>query len=111
MFNHIQRAVAEEYNWDYFKPSAYEVYNIGDKDFNEYTGQYDWNNHFVIITKEYKKLFIQIDNERHQLIPVDENTFLAPDISLLIILPKEPGKSLIFLDKNGDYSRVSKSYQ
>jgi len=111
LFNHIQRAVAEEYNWDYFKPSAYEVYTIGDKGFNEYTGQYDWNNHFVIITKEYKKLFIQIDNERHQLIPVDENTFLALDISLLIILPEKPGGSLIFLDSNGDYSRVNKTYK
>ena len=111
LFDHIIRATAKEYNWDYFKPSAYEIYDVGDKDFNEYTGQYDWNNHFVIITNEHKKLFIQIDNERHQLIPVDENTFLAPDISLLIIFPKKPGGSLVFLDKNGDYSRVSKSYK
>ena len=111
LFNHIQRAVAEEYNWDYFKPSVYEIYDLGDKDFNEFAGQYDWNNHFVIITNEYKKLFIQIDNERHELIPVDENTFLATDISLLVILPKKQGGKLIFLDKNGDYSRVNKTYK
>ena len=75
--------------------------------FNE---QYDWKNHFVVITSEYNELFIQIDNERHQLIPVEENTFLVPDISLLIILPKKPRSTLIFLDENGDYSQVNKTY-
>ncbi len=111
LFNHIQRAVAEEYDWDYFKPTAYETFDIANKDFNAYAGQYDWRNHFVVITNEHNVLFIQIDNERHQLIPVDENTFLAPDISLLVILPEKPGESLIFLDRNGDYSRVNKTYQ
>ncbi|EZH75673.1 hypothetical protein ATO12_02470 [Aquimarina atlantica] len=111
LFNYIQRAVAEEYNWDYFKPSAYEIYDTADKDFSSYAGQYDWKNHFVVITNEYKKLFIQIDNERHQLIPVEENTFLATNISLLVIFPKKPGSSLVFLDKNGDYSRVNKTYK
>lgn len=110
LFNHIQSAVAEEYKWDYSKPTAYDLYDIGDKDFNGYAGQYDWQNHFVIITNEYKKLFIQIDNERHQLIPVDKNSFLAPDISLLIIFPKEQGKNLVFLDANGGYSQVKKLY-
>ncbi|WP_298764075.1 serine hydrolase [uncultured Polaribacter sp.] len=111
LFDYIIRATAKEYNWDYFKPSAYEIYDNKGKDFNEYAGQYDWKNHFVIITNEHKKLFIQIDNQRHQLIPVDENTFLAPDISLLIILPKKVGGSLVFLDENGDYSRVNKTYK
>ncbi len=111
LFNHIQRAVAKEYNWDYFQPTEYEFFDIGDKNLNGYAGQYDWKNHFVVITNEHNVLFIQIDNERHQLIPVDENTFLAPDISLLIIFPKKLGGNLIFLDRNGDYSRVSKSHQ
>lgn len=111
LFDHIIRAAAEEYNWDYFKPTAYEVFDTGNKDFSAYAAQYDWKNHFVVITNEHNVLFIQVDNERHQLIPVDENTFLAPDISLLIILPKNPEGSLIFLDSNGDYSRVNKTYQ
>jgi len=41
---------------------------------------------------------------------VEENTFLVPDISLLIILPKKPRSTLIFLDENGDYSQVNKTY-
>jgi CubicO group peptidase (beta-lactamase class C family) len=111
VFGHIQRAVAEEYNWDYFKPTGYDIFDNDNKDFSVYAGQYDWKKHFVVITNEHKVLFIQIDNERHQLIPVDENTFLAPDISLLIILPKKPEDSLVFLDRNGDYSRVNKTYK
>lgn len=108
LFSYIQRSVADEYDWDYSKPSAYEIFDVGEKDFKAYAGQYDWQNHFVVITDEHKKLFIQIDNERHELIPVDEDSFLAPDISLLIILPKKPGGSLTFLDGNGGYSRVNK---
>ncbi|WP_438422639.1 serine hydrolase domain-containing protein [Aquimarina macrocephali] len=111
LFNHIQRAVAKEYDWDYFQPTEYKSFDIGNKNLNGYAGQYDWRNHFVVITNEHNVLFIQIDNERHQLIPVDENTFLAPDISLLIIFPKKPGGSSVFLDSNGDYSRVNKSYK
>lgn len=110
LFNQIQRAVAAEYDWDYFKPTIYDTFDTGDKDFSAYAGQYDWGNHFVVITHEHKDLFIQIDNQRHQLIPVEENSFLAPDISLLIILPNEPGGSLVFLDNDGNYSRVARTY-
>ncbi len=110
VFNHIIRAVADEYNWDYFKSTGYDIFDTTNKDFSAYAGQYDWKNHFVVITSEYNELFIQIDNERHQLIPVEENTFLVPDISLLIILPKKPRSTLIFLDENGDYSQVNKTY-
>ena len=111
VFDHIIRAVSDEYKWDYFNSTGYETYDNANKDFSEFAGQYDWKDHFVVITHEHDKLFIQMDNQRHELIPVKENTFLAPDISHLVILPKIPGESLVFLDKNGNYSRVDKSFK
>ncbi len=110
MFNHIQRAVAEEYNWDYFRPIVYEPIDVSDKDLNTYTGLFDWEDRFVVVTNEHDVLYIQINNERHKLIPVGENVFLVPDKSLIVIFPKEGGKNLAFWDTNGDYSEATKIY-
>jgi len=110
LFDHIIRAVAEEYDWDYFRSTEYEPFDIGDTDLNPHAGQYDWQDRFVVVTNEHNVLFIQIDNERHELIPVGVNAFLAPDISLFIRFPKEVGGNSVFLDSNGDFSRVRRMY-
>jgi len=108
LFNHIQRAVATEYNWDYFKPTIYEPIAVNTDNFKQFTGQYDWEDRFVVVTNEYNVLYIQIDNERHQLVPVGENTFLAPNKSLVIIFPEERRKNAVFLDADGGYAQVKK---
>ena len=107
LFSHIQRAVAEEYEWDYFQPTAYEPFHISNTDLDVFTGQYDWQDRFVVVTNEYETLYMQINNERHKLVPVGENTFLAPDKALLVIFPKELGNPIRLWDAWGNGSQAT----
>lgn len=109
LFAHLQRSVAEEYKWEYFRPGVYEPFDLGDADKNVFEGQFDWESSFVKITNEYNDLFIQIDNERHKLIPVEKNQFLVPDRSILITFPVDK-ESIILKIRNetGDYSEAQR---
>lgn len=108
LFDHIQRAVAEEYKWDYFRPEFYDVTSIDIKSLKQFTGQFDWERNFLIITKEDDKLFALINSDRFQLIPIAENQFLIPEKSLKLIFPKEEGKSIEIWKANGDSSQANK---
>lgn len=107
LFDHLQRSVAEEYQWDYFRPDVYEPFDLGGVDKNVFEGQFDWENNFVSVTNEHSTLFIQINNERHELIPISANEFLVPDRSLVLIYPENgEAKTLKIMKANGDNSEA-----
>lgn len=108
LFDHIQRAVAEEYKWDYFRPEFYDAASINIKSLKQFTGQFNWEGNFLLITKEEDKLFVLINSDRYQLIPIAENQFLIPEKSLNLIFPKGEGKSIKIWKANGDSSEANK---
>jgi len=111
LFNLILNAVAAEYNWDYFKPNEYEPIDVSNTDLNVFTGRFDWDGQNIIITNEFNSLFLQINNDRFELIPVGENTFLAPESSLLVIFPDNLEgeiKTIRIWDGNNDNHKVIK---
>ena len=77
LFTYLQIAVAEEYKWEYFRPRVYEPIVLNDVDLNTFTGQFNWDDKFVIITNEHDVLFIQINNERYELIPVGKSFLIV----------------------------------
>ena len=108
LFDHIQRAVAEEYKWDYFRPEFYNAASVDSQSLKQFTGQFDWEGNFLIITKEDNKLFVLINSDRYQLIPIAENQFLIPEKSLKLIFPKREDKSIEIWKANGDSSQANK---
>jgi len=108
LFDHIQRAVAEEYKWDYFRPEFYNVASIDSKSLKQFTGQFDWEGNFLIVTKEDDQLFVLINSDRYQLTPIAQNQFLIPEKSLKFIFPKEEGKPIEIWKANGDSSQANK---
>lgn len=108
LFDHIQRAVAEEYQWDYFRPEFYNAVPIDNKSLKQFTGQFNWEDKFLIITKEDDKLFILINSDRYQLIPIAENQFLIPEKSLKFVFPKGKGTLIEIWKANGDSSQANK---
>ncbi|MEP6806399.1 MAG: serine hydrolase domain-containing protein [Flavobacterium sp.] len=108
LFDHIQHAIAEEYKWDYFRPEFYDLASIDSKSLKQFTGQFDWQGNFLIITKENDKLFVLINSDRYQLIPIAANQFLIPEKSLKFIFPKAEGKSIEIWKENGDISQADK---
>lgn len=108
LFDYIQRAVAEEYKWDYFRPEFYDVASIDSKSLKPFTGQFDWEGNFLIITKENDQLFILINSDRYQLIPIAADQFLIPEKSLKLIFPKGGGRSIEIWKSNGDSSQAKK---
>lgn len=113
LFNYILYAVADEYDWDYFKTNEYEPVDVSGKDMDVFTGNFDWNNNQIIITNEFNSLFLQINNERFKLIPVGLNTFLAPEKPLLITFPKnieDKIKMIRIWDGNNDNHELTKMH-
>jgi CubicO group peptidase (beta-lactamase class C family) len=108
LFDHIQRAVAEEYKWDYFRPEFYDAVSIDSKSLKQFTGQFDWEGNFLIITKEDDQLFVLINSDRYQLIPIAENQFLIPEKSLKLVFPKRESKLIEIWKANGDSSQANK---
>jgi hypothetical protein len=113
LFNLILNAVAVEYNWDYFKSNEYQPVDVSDKNLDVFTGNFDWNNEQIIITNEFDSLFLQINNERFELIPVGVNTFLAPESSLLVTFPEnleDEIKIIRIWDGNNDNHELTKMH-
>jgi CubicO group peptidase (beta-lactamase class C family) len=113
LFNLILNAVAAEYNWDYFKSNEYEPIDVSGKNLDVFTGNFDWNNEQIIITNEFDSLFLQINNERFELIPVGVNTFLAPESSLLVTFPEkleDEIKTIRIWDGNNDNHELTKMH-
>ncbi|RZM24929.1 MAG: class A beta-lactamase-related serine hydrolase [Pedobacter sp.] len=109
LFDHVQRAVAEEYKWDYFRPEFYDAATIDIRSLKQFAGQFDWEGNFLMITKEDDKLFVLINSDRYQLIPIAENQFLIPEKYLKLIFPKGEAKSIEIWKANGDSSRANKT--
>ncbi|SNR16741.1 serine hydrolase domain-containing protein [Tenacibaculum jejuense] len=103
--DYIQRAVPDAYDWAYLKSKPYIKSSVNLNNFTKYFRQYNWENNYVLLSKENNSAFININNERFKLIPVGKRTLLLKEKPLLIKFPKkENNKELIIYKSNGDYS-------
>ncbi|AOE50920.1 serine hydrolase domain-containing protein [Kangiella sediminilitoris] len=108
LFDHIQRAVAEEYQWDYFRPEAYDVYQGETIDLLKISRQFEWNGNYMNFSDEEDGFYMQINNERFLLVPIAKNQFLSPDNSLKIIFDEDNLDQVTIWKANGDRTTANR---
>ncbi|RIA09202.1 CubicO group peptidase (beta-lactamase class C family) [Flavobacteriaceae bacterium MAR_2010_72] len=107
-FDYIQRAVNDEYQWEYVKP---EILNPSKSDISwihPFLGKYQWRDSKVIITKNNENLELEIDNEKYVLTQTGERVFVLPEKPIKITFPKSIDKSITFWEADGYPFKIKK---
>ncbi|WP_258240206.1 serine hydrolase domain-containing protein [Pseudidiomarina homiensis] len=102
LFDHLQRAVADTYQWDYFRSEVFDVYKGETIDRRKASLQYDWNGQYVNFSEEKTGFYMQINNERFLLTPIAANEFLAQEKSIKVIFNEENLDQVTIWKANGD---------
>lgn len=83
-FDYIQRAVNDEYQWEYVKP---EILNPTDKDISwadKYLGEYQWRGNSLRLLKQNEDLIIRSGDEKYVLTQTGTKEFILEEIPLKI---------------------------
>lgn len=86
-FDYIQRAVNDEYQWEYVKP---EILTPVDSDTgwaDRFLGDYLWRGRQLRLSRENNLLFLGIDDEKYSLTSTGERVFVLEEIPLKITFP------------------------
>lgn len=102
LFDHLQRAVADTYQWDYFRSEVFDVYEGETIDRRKASLQYDWNGQYVNFSEEKTGFYMQINNERFLLTPIAANEFLAEEKSIKVVFDEDDLEQVIIWKPNGD---------
>ncbi len=102
LFDHLQRAVADTYQWDYFRSEVFDVYEGDTIDRRKASLQYDWNGQYVNFSEEKTGFYMQINNERFLLTPIAANEFLAEEKSIKVVFDEDNLEQVIIWKANGD---------
>lgn len=102
LFDHLQRAVADTYQWDYFRSEVFDVYEGETIDRRKASLQYDWNGQYVNFSEEKTGFYMQINNERFLLTPIAANEFLAEEKSIKVVFDGDNLSEVVIWKANGD---------
>ncbi len=95
-FDYIQRAVNDEYQWEYVRPEILDPIEPDISWFGAFDGFYDWRGSSVQFILEDQNLFMHIDGENYDMTQVGERDFVLSEIPLKISFSKsEDGKITI----------------
>jgi len=111
LFDHLQRTVADTYDWDYFRSEQYAPYTGKIPDLKYYTGQYDWDGNYINFSAEQNGLYMQINKERYLLTPISQHEYILAEMSLKIVFPEEIKDKLnevVIWKANGDYTKANR---
>ncbi|MGB5317371.1 MAG: serine hydrolase domain-containing protein [Robiginitalea sp.] len=101
LFDYIQRAVNDEYQWEYVRP---EILNPVTTDLSWVTpflGSYNWRNDEVLLTQEDNALVFQRDAEKYVLTQTGERVFVLAEIPLKISIPESVNDPLTIWEPDG----------
>ncbi len=83
-FDYIQRAVNNEYQWEYVKPEILEPIQKDISWADKYLGDYQWRGNNLKLLKQNDDLIIQSDDEKFILKQTGTNEFILYEIPLKI---------------------------
>ncbi|PKA81981.1 CubicO group peptidase (beta-lactamase class C family) [Ulvibacter sp. MAR_2010_11] len=107
-FDYIQRAVNNEYQWEYVKP---EILNPTESDISwvdSFLGEYQWRNNNIIFTKDNKNLILQIENVDYVLTQTGERVFVLADKTIKITFSDDSDSRITIWEPNGYPFRIKK---
>jgi tetratricopeptide (TPR) repeat protein len=93
--NEILRSIANEYQWEDYLPSPYEIVAVESKSLDDYVGRYLANPDRVLtFTKENDKLFVQpTQSPKLELFPIAANRFIRKDAAIQYSFLNEAGEN------------------
>lgn len=107
-FDYVQRAVNDEYQWEYNKPQILEPSKPDLSWIDPFLGTYKWRNSNAIFTKSNDSLVLEIDNKRYVLTQAGERVFVLPVEPIKITFPDSVDKKITFWEPNGYPFRIEK---
>lgn len=100
-FDYIQRAINDEYKWEYVRPEILNPITPDISWINSFLGEYSWRGDQVIFTKENNDLLLQIDNKKYVLTQTGERVFVLAEIPLKITIPKSANDPITIWESDG----------
>jgi len=83
-FDYIQRAVNDEYQWEYVKPEILIPSNADLSWVSSFLGDYQWRGQALSLQLEKNNLFLNIDHKKYALTQTRKQVFVLEEISLKI---------------------------
>lgn len=101
MFDYIQRAVNDEYEWEYVRPEILEpiAMDLGWTD--SFLGVYGWRGDQVLLAKNENGLFMEIDRKKYALTQTGERAFVLAEIPLKITIPESENDPITIWESGG----------
>lgn len=107
-FDYIQRAVNNEYQWEYVKP---EILNPSKSDISwvePFLGEYQWRDRKVTFTKNDENLELEIDDEKYIITQTGKRVFVLSEKPIKITFPKSVDKDIVFWEPDGYPFRIKR---
>jgi len=109
LFDYIQRAVNDEYKWEYVRP---EILNPIATDLSWVTpflGVYNWRDDQALLTLEDNNLVLERGGRRYVLTQTGKRVFVPAEISLKLAFPESVDDPIIIWEPNGYPYRAKKA--
>ena len=87
-FDYIQRAVNDEYQWEYVKPEILEPTQKDISWADKYLGDYQWRGNDLRLLKQNNDLIIHSGDEKYVLTQTGIKEFILEEIPLKITFSK-----------------------
>lgn len=108
LFDYIQRAVNDEYEWEYVRPEILDPIETNIKWIDPFLGAYQWREDQVMFSKENETVFLHLDNQKYELIPTGERIFIPTDIPIKITFPNQEDGQMTIWESDGYPYRTEK---
>lgn len=87
IFDYIQRAINDEYQWEYVKPEILIPSNTDISWMDSFFGNYKWRGYSLLLGKDKDNLFLTIDDEKYTITQTPNRVFVLEEIPLKITFP------------------------
>ena len=90
-FDYIQRAVNNEYQWEYVKPEILEPVAPDVAWSEPFLGNYQWRGKALTLSREDDRLLLRLDDKQYALTQTPNRVFVLEEIPLKITFPTAEG--------------------
>jgi CubicO group peptidase (beta-lactamase class C family) len=100
-FDYIQRAVNDEYQWEYVKPEILDPVEPNTAWIDPFLGEYQWRDSKVVFSTSNDSLLLKIEGEKYVLTQAGERVFVLPEKPIKITFPESADQKITFWESDG----------
>jgi CubicO group peptidase (beta-lactamase class C family) len=108
LFDYIQRAVNDEYQWEYVRPEILNPISADLSWVTPFLGMYNWRDDQVLLTLEDNNLVLEKGDRKYVLTQTGKRVFVPVEISLKLAFPESVNDPITIWEPDGYPYRTKK---